>query len=269
MKKILFPTDFSPVALNAYKYAVEFAKITGVSIDLLHVYPFPVTGTEEYLHPIQMEVIIRERERQVNKKMKAFCEQYPFNNIGKKITRSSLFEEQVIIDQSKEDDYDLIIMGTKGERNPVTKLMGSITTRTMMNAGCPVLAIPENAKFTGIKQMTYATTFSSEDKHFSKELMQFGEKVKAKVDFLHISADPESGAAEKILMPDYSDEFVNFSVVSNPSVMEGVDEFIRKNKVDVLALYIPKRGLWERLFHTSFSKKMTFHTEVPLLVFHG
>ncbi len=269
MKKILFPTDFSPVALNAYKYAVEFAKVTGASIDILYVYPFPITGSEEYVHPDQIQAIIRERERVAMKKMKAFCESCPFDNIGKKIAQHSIFEEQDIIEQSKKNIYDLVIMGTKGERNRLDKFMGSITTRTMMNAGCPVLAIPENAKFEGIKQIVYATTMNSKDKHFLTELTKFKTQFKAEVQFLHVSSDPESGATEKIVLPDYSSKFVNFSVVSNPSVMEGIDEFISKNKVDILALYIPKRGLWERLFHTSFTKKMTFHTETPLLVFHG
>lgn len=269
MKKILFPTDFSPVALNAYKYAVALATQVGASIDLLHVSPVPISSSEEYVHPRQFQAILNAEEKQVRKKIEEFCKLTPFNNIGKKMALHSLFEDQVLIDQSSEGHYDLIIMGTKGERNRLNKFMGSTTTRTMMNASCPVLAIPENAKFEGIKQIAYATAMNSNDKHFLAELTKFGTQLKAEMQFLHVSSDPEAGADEKVVLPDYSSKFVNFSVVSNPSVMEGVDEFISKNKVDVLALYIPKRGLWERLFHSSFTKKMTFHTETPLLVFHG
>jgi nucleotide-binding universal stress UspA family protein len=38
MKKILFPTDFSIPANNAFSYAVALAKDLGATIDILHVY---------------------------------------------------------------------------------------------------------------------------------------------------------------------------------------------------------------------------------------
>ena len=42
MKKILFPTDFSEVASNAFIHALEFAKIVQGELVLLHTFELPV-----------------------------------------------------------------------------------------------------------------------------------------------------------------------------------------------------------------------------------
>jgi nucleotide-binding universal stress UspA family protein len=42
MKKILFPTDFSPLSLNAFSYALHFAKSSNAEIIILHVYDLPI-----------------------------------------------------------------------------------------------------------------------------------------------------------------------------------------------------------------------------------
>ena len=42
MKRILFPTDFSEVATNAFVHALEFAKIVQGELILLHTFDLPV-----------------------------------------------------------------------------------------------------------------------------------------------------------------------------------------------------------------------------------
>lgn len=41
MKKILFPSDFSPVATNAFVHALEFANTVKAEIVLLHTFDAP------------------------------------------------------------------------------------------------------------------------------------------------------------------------------------------------------------------------------------
>ena len=42
MKKILFPTDFSEAATNAFVHALEFAKIVNGELVLLHTFELPI-----------------------------------------------------------------------------------------------------------------------------------------------------------------------------------------------------------------------------------
>lgn len=267
MKKILFPTDFSSAAHNAFQYAIELAKITGAKLDIISVYPEPLKGKDLFLSPEKQRPLRIAKQMEMEQKMTDFCKGYTYNNIGDKVVFPSAFIAQEIIDRSKKS-CNLVIMGTKGERNALDKVMGSVTTRTMMNAGCPVLAIPESAKFEGIKQITYATSLTSGDEHFIAELSDFAKIFGAAIHFLNVSDESNTKAKAELMAKKNPNGFNQFSVVNNTSIMAGVDSFLKENPSDILALYIPRRKLWEKLFHKSFSKRMTFHTTIPLFIFH-
>ena len=267
MKKILFPTDFSPEAHNAYQYAVALAKETGAKIDLIHVYDDTLKGEDFYLDLTQQRELRVKRQKQKEVQLLQFVNQYDFKNLGDKLIYPGVFIDQEIIDRSKRG-CDLIVMGTKGERNSVNKFMGSVTTQLMMNASCPVLAIPSNANYNGMEEIVYATTFSSKDQHFVEKLVEFGNHFKAKIHFVHVTKDTSPETREERYIEGLSSGFARCSIINNPSVMDGVDNFLKDHPANALALYIPKRNLWEQLFHTSFTKKMTFHTNIPLFVFH-
>jgi nucleotide-binding universal stress UspA family protein len=49
-------------------------------------------------------------------------------------------------------------------------------------------------------------------------------------------------------------------------LVEGLNEFVKTKKADMIAVIPHRYNLLEGLFHKSFSKKMAFHTKVPLLV---
>src|SRR6187402_1748355 len=46
MKKILFPTDFSEAATNAFVHALEFAKIVNAELILLHTFEIPIYDSQ-------------------------------------------------------------------------------------------------------------------------------------------------------------------------------------------------------------------------------
>ena len=267
MQKILFPTDFSPAAHNAYRYAMALAKETGAIIELMHVYTIPFTGTDLYLDLSQQRELRVQRQMQKEALMTAFVEQYDFNRLGDKLVYPGLFIEQEIIDRSGKG-VDLIVMGTKGERNPLDKFLGSVTTQLMMNANCPVLAIPENATYEGIQNIAYATTFGYKDQPFVEKLAEFAQELDAQIHFVHVSDDSKIAVEETLVMDNMPSNVVHLSVVNGETVMEGIDHFLDEHRVDILALYMQKRKLWERLFHSSFTRQMTFHTSTPLFVFH-
>lgn len=266
--KILFPTDFSPAAQNAYRYAIGLAKDLGATLEFIHVYSSSFKPTDLYLSPDETRKIRVAKQAEMQQKMEDFVNQYAFSNIGDKLVYPGVFNDQEIIERTRKG-VDLVIMGTKGERNPINKLMGSVTTRLMMNAACPVLAVPQNARYNGIAQITYATAFDSTDEHFFEQLRAFSKAVGAAINFLHVTNDPKVELDEEIPAPQLPARVAKFFIVSDPSPMEGMDRFVRTHPTDLIAMYIPKRKLWEQLFHSSFTKKMTFHTDVPLFVYHG
>lgn len=161
-------------------------------------------------------------------------------------------------------------MGTKGERNPMQQMMGSVTTHTLMNAPCPVIAVPQSAPVRPISHIAYATDFEPKDEKAVAKLTELANRLKAKVHFVHVDREADISKTEAYKVVDqYPLPFTDFTLMSNPNPAEGINAFIAERDMDVLALFVPNRRLLERLFHRSFTKQMAFHVKVPLLVFRG
>lgn len=268
MKKILFPTDFSETAANAFRYASELAKACDATIDVVNVYNLPVIDATN-LPAGYVEQMLDEKQALVQEKLEAFAAAEPDAPVGELKPLYGVFIPEEIRDLVRSGNYELVVMGTRGEHNRVEKALGSITTFTMMNAGCPVLAVPEGAAWHDIDYVAFATDFLPHEQQAVAQLMDFAKKVAAEVYFVHVETKPTVGSMQDyVSLAQYPYKFTEFSIVNSPTVQEGIDNFIREKHIDLLALYIPKRRLWERLFHSSFTKHMAFHTKTPLLVFH-
>ena len=61
----------------------------------------------------------------------------------------------------------------------------------------------------------------------------------------------------------------SFHTVHDKEVLNGIEQFVRDQKVSVLAMITHKLNLFERIFHKSITKRMTLHAEIPLLVMHS
>ena len=267
--KVLFPTDFSETANNALQYALQFCQKIGARIDLMHVYHLPFTEASNVSYRQIDEMLDEKQAKALQKLVQLAKEAAAEETINQCIPVYGIFLDHEIVDLATVGEYDLIIMGTKGEHSKFEKLLGSVTTRTMMNAPCPVLAIPEDASFKEITRIAYATNFAMGDQQATQQLLKMVEMLQAQLHYVHIEKRKGVlGNSNQIHIDDYPSPFTDFTLIKNDSILLGLDQFIQSQKIDLLTLFIPERRLWERLFHSSFSQKMTFHTKVPLLVFH-
>ncbi len=263
MRKILFPTDFSIPANNAFLYAVALAKDLGAKINILHVYSnffIPSLG-------VKRKAFLETKSNEIQSKINELIKTIPENLFDEQYVVFGTFVAAEIADEA-EDDYDLIVMGMKGEHQRLDKWMGSVTTNLMMKSPCPVLAIPEKATYKGINKITLATSLPTSKDFPIQHVSAFAKALSAKLEF--VTVDNIVRKAKKYQPNQPKTVFFGkvYDIVINPSIPEGLNDFILKNKSDILSLYMQKRQLWERLFHISVSKEMAFHTKVPLFVFH-
>ena len=261
MKKILFPTDCSTLSYNAFLYAIELAKIMDVKIDVLSIFHLPMADASA-MPPEYIEQMIEERRAATLANVKRFVDGQEERADELRVDYG-VFVATEIYEAAGDSDYELIIMGTKGSHNAFEKMMGSVTTQVMMHAPCPVLAVPECAEYKPLKKAVYATDFHLKDPEMVLQLLNICNALGATVDYIHVNkkADEPSSKVKTIA------GFAKVEHVNNPSVEEGINSYIDENSIDLLAMFMPRRGLWERLFHSSFTKKIALHTHIPLLVF--
>ena len=270
MKKILVPTDFSKTAHVSAEYAVQLAKLMNAEIILFHAFhvPAPVTGVPAIVvSPEEMEEENVQRMRGIVDDLQS---KYG-SNINIECKSSIGFAVEGITEESKKGNYDLIVMGIAGASAIVETLIGSSTTAVMRYSKIPVLTIPADSTYKDINHITFAWDLHDiSHPENMNVLFDIARSHKAQMDIVHIV---EEGAKHEVnieketnhikqFAKDY--EFV-FSVTESNDVVEGLNECVDKFGSDLIALIPQKHSFFERLFSEPSSKKMAFHTHVPLL----
>lgn len=273
MKKILCPVDFSEVSKNALRYALELAGFWDTRVDLIHIYHLESKDAAAVPYH-QVDELLEQRKQEVDRKYKAFLEDIDTERIGLLEKAYGIFTGLEISDATRDGDYRLVVMGTHGEKNNLEKYLGTVTTDLMTRSYCPVMAVPAGAAFQPIKSLAYAVAEDAFDvsKGTTTELenlLDFTVSMGTELHVVHVASPKTAAKVPELRVNDYPVKQATYAIVNDASVLEGLDHYIRDNNIQVLAMYVPKRRLWERLFHRSHTRAMAFHTSIPLLVFHA
>ena len=265
MKTILVPTDFSKAASNAAEYAVNLAKEMKATVLLFHVYyvPIPVSEVPVIISPDEFqadnEALLKKEA--ANLKEKTGVEVRYLAKMG--------FAMDEILEEEK--NATLIVMGMKGANKLSEALIGSTTTATLRKATVPVLVIPEKAKYKKPKKIVFACDYDSRtDVHTLDALKELMKTFCSKIYVVNVKQKKESVSVEKAvagvkLEGKLCDLQHIYYFLEKEDLIEGINEFVEDKQADMVAIIPHRYSLMERLFHKSISKKMAFHTRVPLL----
>lgn len=140
-KKILCPYDFSEHAEEALLYALKLAD-TNTELTLLYVIQLPYS-LDVYGFPYYDEKA-KEYKEEVSKKLEAKIDElkakYP--NINSNfLLKEDLDPANQILEIQKDNNYEVVVMGSHGRKGLQRLLMGSVAELVMRDATCPVLVI--------------------------------------------------------------------------------------------------------------------------------
>ncbi len=149
LKKILFPTDFSETSEEATKYAVSFARDCKAKLYALHVVNEKVF-TEGLNLPrvVSVEELEKEMTLEAKKRLQTLVPEEERAGLDWEpvIRQGEPFLE--IIRFAKENDIDLIVIGTHGRSGFEHIIFGSTAEKVVRKAPCPVLSVrPSQREF--------------------------------------------------------------------------------------------------------------------------
>lgn len=275
MKKILFPTDFSEVADNAFVHALEFAKIVNGELILLHTFELPVYDNQFF--PENYNILFDSLQlsqfdmfKEEIPKLRAIAEARKLEKIKmshRLMDGNLLYNIKKAI---KEDKIDFVVMGTSGATGWEAFFLGTNTGNVLSLVDVPVLSVPMEAKFKKIETIGFTTRYRAKDKKALKEVLKIAKKTNAKVRCVYVKTD-DSDVSDKTIKQwetEFEGEPIIFSVIPSEDVKDSIIDFVLYKDIDVLAMITYKRNFFAELFNPSLTKKFSNVLDIPILAMH-
>jgi len=278
MKKILLPTDFSTNSLHAIDYAMNFFKRDEVHFVLLNIQKSSEYITDDLMAAGPGSSVHEAISGDNTAKLEALAAKYRDKFQHEKFTFETIFDFDVFIDAIAQTvsakKIDLIIMGTNGATGAKEVIFGSNTLQVIRNIGCPVLAIPEDFEYKSIEKILLSIQNNEiPSKAALAPLFQFIEIHDFEIHVLGIYETGSTHSEEKELQKKIASLFPGtppvYHKIENIPASMAIQSFTQLEGVDMHAVYIIEQTFLDRFLHGSDDSKLSYGTDVPLLVLKG
>ncbi len=274
MKTILLATDFSAAANNAADYAIELAKYFDTKLILLNAYPVPAANYDTglpteilgALHKSSEDCLIGLKER-LSKN----------GSVDLKIECLSVMggTMDVIEEECRKMKVDLVVMGVVGEAGKIKEhIIGSTSLRAARHLEVPLFIIPDGVKYKRIHKLSFACDMDHTEESTTVYTAKYFAKIfDAELEVISIENPEEERSIEKAASLDFVEEkleSVNHKtfLLSDKDAALGLSDHYDKYPADAIILNPKKHNIFQTLFGTSVTKKLIFHSKIPLLVIH-
>ncbi len=275
MKRILLPTDFSGNAYNAARYAVNLFKGQPCTFYLVHTYTPAIYQAEYLLHsPGQLGLGDVYKEHSINQleAMRAKIES-EFGAGPHTFKTHSAFN--LLADElrqlARDEQADLIIMGTQGATGAQEIMMGTHTVHVIKRAPCPVIIVPSHYAYQAPKEILFPTDFEVDfNGALLGQLIDVAKMHASRLSVVHVvSGFPFTEAQlvyKKNLGQLLSKIDHEFHELPDQTVIDGINNFQTARPMRLLAMVQNKHTFLEKLFIEPVIKKIAFHVKIPFMV---
>lgn len=145
-KKILLPTDGSDYANKAAEHAIWIASLNGAELVVLNVIETSsLVGLPAEDLIVRIKEMLKEEGRKSLEKISQIYTETKIGECQKDVKLTAMTEEgspaDLILKKIKEENIELVVMGTSGKHGLDRFLLGSVTENVVRSAPCPVLVV--------------------------------------------------------------------------------------------------------------------------------
>ena len=277
MNTILVPTDFSSTARNAAVYAMQLAADLGVKkIVFYHSYQAPVS-IDPVVPAVQLFDIDSLKEAS-EEGLKHFMNEMAAAAPGNGIVFDSISEYNMLTDGINDaverTGADWVVMGITGGGALEETLIGSNAVNVARQTAVPVIIVPAEATYKKISKILLACDFKKVLETMPVQpIRNLLSDTGAKLMVLHIDSahrDYNSELAGEIQTLDalLKDQYPEYHFIDHDDFTEGMNTFALEHQADIIITVPKKHGWFEGLFRRSHTKKLAFHSSIPLMVIH-
>jgi len=268
MNRIIVPTNFTKTSETATNYALYIAKKNKSVIHLVHAYhPSPIEVDSGLLDYDIMKI----REDKLDKYTSQLNETWI--NYDNEPLIDSHFQLGLAADVIKQFSQDIenswIVMGSSDD-NPIAKnIFGSVSTSVATGAKCPVFIVPVDYELKPIEKIGFCISDDSMDESVIKNVSDLAHLFNAEIHLIHIKKGKENVNETKLIKlfsKHYHKELISYKGIETMNMVDGINIYSEAADLDIIAMNRGKRGLFQEMFHRSFTKRMAISTRIPLFV---
>lgn len=276
MIKILIPVDFSECSIKAVNFAAQLSHYVPTQLDLLNVQEGTGSLYTDYvgLNKEYNQYLIADARKKLEK-LQAKLGLADHVVISTHLVTGEV--QETIIAEAAKLGSNLIVMGTSGASGIKELLIGSQTASVIGHSKIPVLAIPEHYEWKKPEKILLATNNFEKEPSILDSIFQLAAQLHAKVETAVFSDEDYDDAAallqasygissyEKFLKEEYKQIALATAHLSGKSLEEALNDYIARNNIDILVMITYQRNLLKRIFNPSQTRRMSYHTRIPLL----
>jgi len=260
MKTVIIPVDFSETALNAARYAAGMlSEKPDASIILYNLYhhddEYVTAG--HYLDSLKTELLAK-GDREIE------CIREKGSDLIDSLERLAY-----------QKSATLIVMGITGKTGTRQALIGSNTLKIAMRDVCPVLIVPAQATYSGIRNVALASDFKNVESitpvTYLKAVLDFFKPQLHIVNVnseIHVALNEELREERAWLADQFSEYNPEFYFITTFDFHETIEQFVQDKNIDVVITVPRNHGFYDSVFKSSNTKKLAFHSSIPVLAAH-
>jgi nucleotide-binding universal stress UspA family protein len=269
MKTILALTDYTDCSKNAVNYACKLAQQMDASLILYHSFFVPAPDPEVPVSLPSTEELMNQNTALIKKVATELTDVF-----GVKVDYYTNFLPVVseLKDVIKQYHVDLVVMGRKRAKNWEYTLFGSTADAAIRYSTCPVLIVPEGIPFKPLSHILFACDYTSISEEEKLGLLAaLASRFTAQIRVLHVDSSAFVGPKIYPAHPTINLERVfagikhSYEFIEEDDIIEGIEEGVSEYTADLLVMVSKAHTFWDMVLKRSTTRKMLFHTQIPLL----
>lgn len=284
--KIILSTDFSEENKVLLPYAIDFLKDTGGEIIIFHAYmdnifigsnSYPGNMDTDNYFTTEILIELEKNSQQIMEEKTQYLvdliKEECANNIAVRPILVSGDPEEELIELSKKENPDLILMGTRGKGGK-RFLEGSLVKSVMTRCDVPMLFIPNGYNWRESKEVVYATDFSENDITTIDRIFNILKPYKPHIHVIHFMEDTdnpnESIQMEQLEQAFLKKEFegeIHFQLVHTDNAPQALKIFCERNDISLSSFIAYRKGFFDFMFKEKLDKDAFFNLNIPMLTF--
>lgn len=280
VNKILWATDFSDEAREAFTYADIFAKTFGAEILGLHV--LPGFSPEHYQSAI---VVINELKKRTEHMMNVAVEKFESFQKAKGVTFKYFIKDgnaaKVIVETAEDQKADLIVIGRKGLSAIERLFIGNVANQVLRHSSIPILITKKKSGKPRFKKILVPTDFSEQEEVERDYAWKLAKGFDADITLLHILELHDYEFPPRVLdemldsvlkklkqrrRREKEDIKVTEDVTRAIDAPVGIVDYADMHKMDLLVISTCGQSKLERFFLGSTTEKVISYSHTPIFV---